>query len=359
MRCWTGALMAAAVVALGACGGDDEDEPTPLTSQEVFQLAQTGAVQLSGRQDEAYGIGTGVVYDAANRRVLTNAHVVEGLSGLKARYDDQPPVPARVLGSSFCNDLAVVEMTSMPDGVSELPLGDSDTVINQDEVTALGFPTSFAENVTEEPLVSSSGNVQSPKLAAQPDDSLPRFPETIQHDATINPGNSGGPLLNDSAEVIGINTLGGSAAGNENQFYAISSNHVKDQLAALEQGDSPDDIGLDAQPFSQVPLGKVYPQFGYTAQSGLEADRILAQDGTDGLWVWGVTPGSPAEDALLAFGDLLTRIDGTPVRNITDLCDILQSASPKQELALEGLYVLSGEDADYLQDWTATLKMPG
>ena len=357
MRYWAGALVGAAVVALGACGGDDE--PTSLSSQEVFQEAQTGVVQLYGRQGDRYGFGTGFVYDLDNRRVLTNAHVVEGVNSLKVRYDEQPPIPARVLGSSFCNDLAVVEMSSTPDGVTSLTLGDSDTVTNQDEVTALGFPTSAAENISQEALVSSSGNVQSPKLAAQPDDSLPRLAETIQHDATINPGNSGGPLLNDQAEVIGINSLGSGGGTIENQFYAITSNHAQEQLGTLEKGESQDDIGLDAQPFSQVPLEKVFPAFGYTAESGLQADQTLAQRGVDGLWVWGVRTGSPAEKSLLAFGDLLTHIDGTPVRNITQLCDILQSASPKQQLGLEGIYILSGEDADFLQNWTATLKMPG
>jgi S1-C subfamily serine protease len=346
-------------VAAGGCGGDsDSSESEPLTSKEVFEQSKQGVVQLSGRVGDSYGFGTGIVYDAGAGLVLTNAHVVEGVNSLKARLNRRAAVPARVLGSSACDDLAVVEMTSIPDGVTELPIGDSDAVANQDEVTALGYPTSFAEDISNEDLVSSSGNVQSPKVAAAPDDSLPRFPETIQHDATINPGNSGGPLLNDRAEVVGVNTLSGKAAGAENQFYSISSNHASDQLPELERGDSPDDIGLDSQPFSQVFLEDVFPLYDYDAEFGRDVDAFLARKGITGLWVWGASTGSPAADAALVGGDLLTHVEGTPVKKASDLCDILQSASPGQELALEGIYILSGEDQDFLENWTTTLKMP-
>lgn len=338
-------------LAVSGCGGSDS-----LTSQEVFEQGREGVVQLSGRLGDGYGYGTGVIYDDTKGLVLTAAHVVDGLNSLKARYANRARVPARVLGASTCNDLAVVELDSLPDGARALPLANSSQVRNQDEVTALGYPTTFAEKISQEQLVSSSGHVQARKVAAAPDDALPKFPETIQHDATINPGNSGGPLLNDHAEVIGINTLGNPE--NENQFYAISSNKAKSQIKKLEGGNSPDQIGLDIDPFSQVPLADVFPAAGLTAKLGREVDDVLVDQGISGLWVWGTTPGSPAEDANLEYGDLLTRVDGTRTTNMRQLCDILQSASPSQVLSVEGLYILSGPDNRFLDDWTSQLEMP-
>ena len=359
-------LSALAAIAFGlpACGGSDGDGDgdggkEALTSQEVFAQAQTGVVQLSGRIGDGYAYGTGIVYDAERGLVLTNAHVVNGTTSLQVRFAEEQLVPARVVGASFCNDLAVVEMTTVPEGVEKLPFGDSDSVVNQEEVTALGYPGTFAEDITEEDLVSSSGNVQSPDVAAQPDDSLPRFPHTIQHDATINPGNSGGPLLNDQAEVVGVNTLSAASTGQENQFYAISSNHVKEQFAELESGSAPDDIGLDVDPFSQVPLSDVFPTFGFgTAEFGEEVDRALIDAEVDGLWVWGSTTGSPAAEGDLVTGDLITSIEGTPVTNIPEVCGVLQSASPGQKLLFEGYYIISGSPQDFLERWETTVTMP-
>ena len=352
-----------AVLAAGliACGGDDggSSEPTTLTPQEVFQEHQNGTVQIQVGQGEGFSYGSGLIYDLDNGRILTNAHVVEGASSLKVRVGDEPAVPARVLGSSFCNDLAVVEMSSTPDNATEVDLGNSDQTQNQDQVTALGYPGTLAEDIEEEAIVSSSGAVQSPDVAAAPDASFPRFPHLIQHDATINPGNSGGPLFNDEGEVVGINTLGQEGGGVENQFYAISINHAKDMLKDLEQGTSPDDIGWDIAPFSQVLLSDVYPALGLgTAALGQQVDQFLINDGTNGMWVWGSTAGKPAEEANLFTGDLITHIKDTPVEDVATVCDILQSASPGEVIEVNGRYISDISDDNFLDTWRTEMTLP-
>lgn len=343
-----------------ACGGDDKpSEPTTLTPQEVFKEHQNGTVQLQVTVGDGGSYGSGFIYDLDKGRIITNAHVVEGGSALKVRVGDEAPVPARVLGSSFCNDLAVVEMSSVPDNATEVELGNSDQVQNQDEVTALGYPGTFNEDIESESIVSSSGAVQAPDTSALIDDSMPRFPELIQHDATINPGNSGGPLFDDQGKVIGVNTLGNEGGGVENQFYSISVNHVKDLLSELEQGESPDDIGWDIQPFSQVPLAEVYPAYGIgTAALGQQVDNFLIEEGTTGMWVWGSTAGKPAETANLFTGDLITEINETPVTSVASVCDILQSAGPGQTLEVEGRYISNIDDANFLEEWRTELKLP-
>jgi len=359
------AVLAAGLIACG--GGDDNggggggsEEPEVLTSQEVFKQGEKGVVQIQVTKPDGTFGGTGIVYDLNKKLILTNAHVVDGGSSIKVRFAEEAPIPARVLGSSFCNDLAVVEMTSVPDGIEELELGNSDQVENQDEVTSLGYPLNITtEELNTTPLVSTSGTVNAPNVSAAPDDSFPRYPELIQHDATINGGNSGGPLFNDQAQVVGVNTLGNEGNGAENEFYAISINHAKDLITTLEKGQSPDDIGWDIQPFSQVYLSDVYPAIGLgTAADGQAVDQALANEGISGLWVWDSSAGKPAQEANLVGGDLITDMNGTPVTNVEQVCDVLQSTSPGQEVEVEGIYIASGSPENYLDNWTTQMKMP-
>ena len=345
-----------------ACGGGDDDgksEPKTLTPQQVFQENENGTVQVQVGVGDGFSYGTGFIYDLDKGRLITNSHVVEGGSSLKVRVGDEAAIPARVLGASFCNDLAVVEMSSVPDNAEEVTLGNSDQVKNQDQVTALGYPGTFNEDIENEAIISSSGAVQTPDTNATIDPSLPHYPELIQHDATINPGNSGGPLFDDEGDVIGVNTLGNEGEGVENQFYSISINHVKDMIKELEQGASPDDLGWDIQPFEQVFLSDVFPVLGLgSAEFGTQVDQVLADEGVSGLWVWGSTAGKPAEEGNLVLGDLITHLNDAPVETVPEVCDILQSTGPGQTLEVNGRYIASGDASNFLDEWRTEVKLP-
>ena len=360
-------FMAVAALLVTACGGGGDDgdgsasQPTTtavktLTAKEIFDIALPSTVALTAKQGDADVGGTGVIYDAAKGLIITNSHVVAGTAALKVRVGDQAPVPARVLGVAPCEDVAVVQFATVPPGLKELKFGSSATVTNQDQVYAFGFPASFADPTTQK-LVSTSGTVQSPDVAAEPDPSLPRYPHTIQHSATINPGNSGGPLLNDKAELIGINTLGNTEL--QGQYYAISIDHIKPLLPDLAAGKSQADVGWDAAPFSQVPLSQVFEATGYgTAEQGRQADQLLVNAGIDGLFVWGASPGSPAEEAEIEGGDLIETINNVPVTSMKEVCDVLQSASPGQVLEVEGRWLLSGGgEHDFGDEWTTKVTL--
>ena len=360
--------LAAAMLALVGCGGGDSEEsqatttvPRKLTSQEVFDIGAPSTVALRAKQGEADVGGTGVIYDAAKGLIITNAHVVSGTAALKARVGDQAEVPARVLGVAPCEDVAVVQFATVPAGLKAVTMGTSATVRNQDEVVALGFPASFADPSAQK-LVSTAGTVQSPDVAAEPDPSLPRYAHTIQHSATINPGNSGGPLLNNKAELIGINTLsntGGESRRVQGQFYAIAIDHIKPMLADLSAGKSQADPGWDLAPFSQVPLSEVFEATGYgTAVQGRQADELLVGAGIDGLFVFGSNPGSPAEKAEIVGGDLVEKINGVPVTSVKEVCDVLQSTAPGQTLNVEGRWLVSGGgEHEFGEEWTTKLTL--
>ncbi len=357
----------AAMLVLAACGGGDEETaptttvPAKLSPREVFDIAAPSTVALRGKQGKADVGGTGVIIDAAKGLILTNAHVVAGTAALKARVGDEPEVPARVLGTAPCEDVAVVQFATVPPGLKAATMGSSAAVGNQDEVVALGFPASFADPASQK-LVSTTGTVQSPDVAAEPHPSLPRYPHTIQHSATINPGNSGGPLLNDRAELVGINTLANTGTDRhqvQGQFYAISIDHIKPMLADLSAGKSQADPGWDIAPFAQVPLSEVFEATGYgTAEQGRLADQLLIDAGIDGLFVFGSTAGSPAEKARIVGGDLVTEVQDVPVTTVKEVCDVLQSASPGQVLKVEGRYLTSGgAQRDFGDQWQVEMTL--
>lgn len=360
--------MATAMLILAGCGGGDSEEtaatttvPQKLSPKEVFDIGAPSTVALRAKQGENDVGGTGVIFDAAKGLILTNAHVVSGTAALKARVGDQAEVPARILGTAPCEDVAVLQFATVPPGLKAVTMGSSAAVANQDEVVALGFPASFADPASQK-LVSTTGTVQSPDVAAEPDPSLPRYPHTIQHSATINPGNSGGPLLNDRGELIGINTLSNTGGGRQSvqgQFYAISVDHIKPMLADLAAGKSQADPGWDLAPFADVPLSEVFEATGYgTAEQGRQADQLLASSGIDGLFVFGANPGSPAEKANIEGGDLIESINDVPVTTMKEVCDVLQSATPGQTLGIEGRYLLSGgPEQEFGDQWTTKLTL--
>ena len=363
-----GVMAAMLMLTLAACGGGDDGEettattvPPKLTAREIFDAAAPSTVALHAKQGEDDVGGTGVIFDAAKGLILTNAHVIAGTAALKARVGDQPEVPARVLGVAPCEDVAVVQFATVPPGLKAIKMGSSASVANQDEVTALGFPASFADPASQK-LVSTLGTVQSPDVAAEPDRSLPRYPHTIQHSATINPGNSGGPLLNDKAELIGINTLANTGTDRQEvqgQFYAISVDHIRPMLADLSAGKSQADPGWSLAPFSEVPLSEVFEATGYgTAEQGRQADQLLIDAGIDGMFVFGSNPGSPAEKARIVGGDLVEEVQDVPVTSVKEVCDVLQSATPGQKLKVEGRYLTSGgTEKDFGDRWQVEMSL--
>jgi S1-C subfamily serine protease len=235
-----------------------------------------------------------------------------------------------------------------------LPLGDSDALQAGDTVTALGYPTSFADPATQRVVVT-RGVVQSASVAAQPGASLPKLPSTVQHSATLNPGNSGGPLLNDRGEVVGINTLSNPDA--KGQFYAISSNAVKQALPALSEGHNKGYAGWDLASFDEAYVADAFKQTGYgTPQEADAAEKYLSDKRIRGLLVFGVDVKSPAEDGKIEGGDFIEKINTVPVSSVTDVCDILLSASPGQTLLVEGEYLTRAGSHEAFTPWHADVK---
>lgn len=345
-----GALaLIAAIVALAMAGSSDDDKPT---RAELVDDAKLGVVGLWGKVGDGTAAGTGVLIDADKRQVLTNAHVVSGLATLKAVLRDRDTVSASVVGQSPCDDLAIVELRSVPDDVKALDLGDSAKVRSGDPVTALGYPEAFG-SAEKQKVVATFGDVSSADVKnAEPDRSLPRYPHVIQHQATLNAGNSGGPLLDDDGDVIGINTLGnrGQQGEVEGQNYAITANEVKSVIPDLEKGKNRDYAGWNLTPGSYFPYEEYLDKARATALR-----RFLSSKGaTNALVVTGVDTGSPAYKKKIAAFDVILNIEGTGVRSVRKVCDILQS-HPGQSIEVRG-YSFNFDNLTY-REWTRTVNV--
>ena len=166
------------------------------------------------------GIGSGIIVDAKNGYVLTNRHVVHGAETAEVMLADGRTLQAEWARTDRRTDLAVVKIE--PDGLIDVPLGDSDHVQIGDCVLAIGAPEGLPQTVTSG-IISAKGRLTN--------DSYESF---LQTDAAINPGNSGGPLVNMQGQVIGINTAIISPVGvNAGIGLAIPSNVAKEALAKL------------------------------------------------------------------------------------------------------------------------------
>jgi S1-C subfamily serine protease len=325
---WIGGALVTATVVAGCGGGGGS---STLSQQDLIKQVKPTVVELTGKRGQDTVGGSGVVIDAKKGLVLTNGHVVAGVSALKAKVGDNASTagPARILAQAPCDDLAVVQLTNVPPGLTQIKLGSSAKVKSGEQVTVLGYPASFSNPETQT-VVSTNGTVSSPNVAAEPDPSLPKYPSTIQHQAPVNPGNSGGPLVNSQGELIGLNTLGNTQQGGrtiQGQYYAISIDRIKTLLPNLESGKNQAYVGWSLAPIDEINLSQEFasdPRV-QNAKLGTTVQGFIRRDRTTGLYVLDRDTGSAAQQAKLGWGDLITSIEGTPVKSVGDACDILQS----------------------------------
>jgi S1-C subfamily serine protease len=241
---------------------------------------------------------------------VTNAHVVEGASVVKiAQADSTRLRPARVVGRSPCDDLAVLQAETTA-GLQAARLGESSAMKAGADVVALGYPLSFDLGTD---LSVNAGNIS--QVNAQ----LSKFESLIKIDAAINPGNSGGPLVNRFGEVIGINSIG--IAGAQNQNYAIAISRAKPIIHQLEEGQDRHYIGLNLAP-------NEYAEYFGTS---------------DGMAIIAVASGSPAALRGVQPADLLLKLEGKAIDDEETVCDILRSHAPGDRLRLTVFRADTGE----------------
>jgi S1-C subfamily serine protease len=254
---------------------------------------------------EQQGTGSGVIY-SADGYIITNNHVVANAQEIKVTLASGTSLSAEMVGADPENDIAVIKV----DG-SDLPaiaVGNSDNLVVGQLVVAVGSPLGFEQTVTAG-IVSALHRVVS---APGPTGATQVLSDLIQTDAPINPGNSGGALCDSNARLIGINTLIASqSGGSQGLGFAIPVNTAKQVADNLIAG----------KPISHPYIGIL----GQTISPSIATQYNLPVE--EGAYVTGVVPGSPAEKAGMATGDIITGIDGKPV---TSMDDVIASVRGKQ-----------------------------
>lgn len=275
----------------------------PDLQEEPFDLRRRGT------DAPRRGAGTGFFIDAEGH-ILTNHHVIEGAERITVKLTDGRNLRAQVVGSDPDTDIALIKV----DGADKWPhatLGDSDGLRVGEWVCAIGNPLAYEHTVTVG-VVSFIGR----KLFNQ---SLDNY---IQTDAAINFGNSGGPLINARGEVIGINSAISRQASSIG--FAIPINQANGILPQLKT------LGHVTRGYLGVVLRDVDPDL----QSSLNLPR------GDGALVQDITPGSPGERAGLRAYDLITSVDGQPVRTNDVLIREIAARQPGTAARLD--YVRDG-----------------
>jgi Do/DeqQ family serine protease len=264
----------------------------PLLDDPFFRRFFDVPPDMKPRERQFQSAGSGVIVDAKNGYIITNHHVVENASEITVTLLDNRSFSAKVVGSDEGADIAVLQ-AKQPNLVA-MALGDSSKLEVGDYVVAIGNPFGLQHTVTAG-IVSALG-----RTGINPDG----YEDFIQTDASINPGNSGGALVNLRGELVGINSaiLSGSG-GNIGIGFAIPVNMAKGVMDQLIK-------------YGQVKRGVLGVNI-YDVTPDVAKEFGLAD--ASGALVAGVAQGSAAEHAGVKTGDIIVSINGTPMRNATEL----------------------------------------
>jgi serine protease Do len=253
-----------------------------------------------------HGQGSGFII-GSDGLILTNAHVVRDAREVTVKLEDRREFKATVLGADPTTDIAVLRVSAKD--LPTVEFGDPKTLHVGDYVLAIGAPFGFDE--------SASAGIVSGKGRSLPGDSYVPF---IQTDAAVNPGNSGGPLFDAAGDVVGINAqIYTQRGGYQGLAFAIPIDvalRTKDQIVATGHA-SHARLGVMVQDLDQ----------------GLAESFGLVRP--DGALVASVDPDSPAAEAGLRAGDVITQVDGIAVQRAGDLSNRIGMEIPGHRLKLQ------------------------
>lgn len=248
----------------------------------------------------AEALGSGFII-ASDGTIVTNNHVVDGATEITVTLDNGKEYKARLVGRDAKTDLAVLKIEA-GDNLPTVTWGDSDRLRAGDSVLAMGNPFGIGTTVTSG-IVSARGR----DLHNGP------YDDFIQVDAAINHGNSGGPLFDADGKVVGINTaIYSPNGGSVGVGFAIPSDQAQAVVAKLIQSGSIEHgyLGVQIQPVTQ----DVADALGLASASG----ALVAE----------VVDGSPAANAGIASGDVVTSFAGKPVASARDLSRLVADVAP-------------------------------
>jgi S1-C subfamily serine protease len=270
-----------------------------------------------------YALGSGFVWDTMGD-IVTNNHLVDGASSITVIFSDGTKKSAKIVGQDVDSDLAAIKVDSAPAQLTSIQVGDSTQVKVGQIAIAIGNPLGL-ENTMTVGIVSALGRSLPVNSSTQAGDATYTIPDVIQTDAPINHGNSGGVLVDINSKLIGVTTAieSSSGGGSIGLGYVIPSIIVQKVVPSL----------ISKGSYQHPMLGLT----GTTMTDAIAAAMNL-NAGQHGALVIKTAAGSPVEKAgilggtkevtidtnqIQVGGDIIVKIDNTPVNNFEDLTTYL------------------------------------
>ncbi|MHA6760688.1 S1C family serine protease [Streptacidiphilus sp. PAMC 29251] len=299
---------ASGTASAAAAGGND----LQTAYQDTVKAVLPSVVQITAGDS----LGSGIVYDNKGD-VVTNAHVIGSGKSFKVTLaNSSDTLDATLVYSYPASDLAVIKLTKPPAGLKPATFTDSTKVEVGQIVLAMGNPLGLESSVTQGIVSAVGRTVSEPRSQDSPGATIPNM---VQTSAAINPGNSGGALVNLADQIVGINTLAATDAG---------------QTGAQAPG-----IGFAIPASTVTSLADQMIKDGKVTNSGRAALGISSRtvltsagDANTGAGVVSVVSGGPAAKAGIQAGDVITKVGSTPISSSNQLSETLAGLQPGQQV---------------------------
>lgn len=288
---------------------------------------------------ESESCGSGIIIGQNDEELLicTNNHVVENAEEITVGFVDDEVYEATVKGTDADNDLAVVavKLDDISDdtmsAIKVAEIGDSDSLLVGEQVVAIGNALGYGQSVTTGIVSALNRTIDLDGYNA----------ELIQTDAAINPGNSGGALLDMNGRVIGINSAKASANGVEGMGYAIPISYAKPILEDLMNKKTRTET-VDEEDSAFI---------GISGQ-GVSDEMSSLYGIPKGIYITETEADSPAEEAGLQKGDVITKFDGSSVSSMNDLKELLPYYAAGEEVTITVSKAVDGEYSEEKMELT-------
>ncbi len=348
---------------------------TVLSTSQIAAKVSPGLVDVVSTlgYDNGEAAGTGMVL-TSNGEVLTNNHVIDGATSISVTdIGNGHSYKATVVGYDKTKDIAMLQLQNAS-GLQTVTLGDSSTVTVGQKVVAIGN----AEGKGGTPsVVTGSVTALNQSITASDEGSSSNSEQLsglIQTNAPIEPGDSGGPLVNSAGQVIGIDTAAstssqlptaqaatpGQSQSQATQAFSIPINEAESLAAQIEAGTSSATIHIGSTAFLGVEVSSAstgsgsgaggYGNGGYGYGNGGYGYGDGSGTTTSGATIAGVLSGSPAADAGLTGGDVITSLGGQSVTTASQIQTILGAYHPGDTVSI-------GWTDAYGQSQTATVTL--
>ena len=276
----------------------------PASEDPWFQFFFGNGLQ---NQEPQVGLGSAVVVSPQGY-LLTNNHVIDGANDIEVQLNDGRKARAKLIGTDPESDLAVLKIDL--DKLPVITFGQTEQIEVGDVVLAIGNPFGVGQTVTSG-IVSALGRNHL---------GINTFENFIQTDAAINPGNSGGALVDARGHLVGINTaIYSRSGGNMGIGFAIPASTAKQVMEALITH------GEVKRGWMGAELRDLTPEIADTFSLPIR----------EGVLVTGVLQNGPASEGGIRPGDVVTKIKDQPIRNTSQLLNIVAAQPPHTEVLIE------------------------